>query len=255
MTAPIIPGAEPFSHDGGAEGVLVLHGFTGSPHSVRAIAEALAAEGHTVDLPLLPGHGTTIDDMVPTRWPDWSEAAEAAYRHLAGRCDSVAVVGLSMGGTLACWLTEHHPEVRGLALVNPLVRAPDDSVRDLLRTMLDSGTEVAPGIGSDIAREDAVELSYPGTPIAALLSLLDAVDGVEARLGRIAVPVLLLSSREDHVVAPESGDALAGGVSGPVERIWLERSYHVATLDHDADEIVARVVEFVAGLFAPEARR
>lgn len=250
-----MPGAEPFAHDGGAEGVLVLHGFTGNPQSLRALAEALADEGYTVDLPLLPGHGTAVEDMVPTRWSDWSEAADAAFRRLAGRCDAVALVGLSMGGTLACWLAEHHAEVRGISVVNPLVEPPADSVRDLLRTMLESGTEVAPGIGSDIAKEGVHELSYPGMPIAAVLSLFDAVDGVATRLDRIACPVLLLSSREDHVVPSTSGDLLVSSVAGPVERIWLERSYHVATLDHDADEVVARTVDFVRGIFAVEGLR
>ena len=245
MTAPIIPGAEPFRHDGGPLGVLVLHGFTGSPQSLRPQAEALAEAGFTVDLPLWPGHGTAVEDMVPTRWSDWSEAAEAAYAELHGRCEAVALVGLSMGGTLACWLAEHHPEVRGLVLVNPLVEPPADSFRDVLRGMLDSGAEVAPGIGSDIALAGSVEISYAGTPIAAVLSLFEGVDAVAPRLDHIRCPVLLLSSREDHVVPSSSGDLLVASVQGPVERVWLEKSYHVATLDHDEAEISRRTVDFV----------
>src|SRR5579862_2150885 len=109
MTAPILEGAEPASFPGGPHGVLVLHGFTGNPVSMRPLAEAIAAQGHTVELPLLPGHGTAVEDMLPTRWDDWSAAAEAAYDELAGRCDAVAVAALSMGGTLACWLATRHP--------------------------------------------------------------------------------------------------------------------------------------------------
>jgi len=247
VTAPILPGAEPFRHDGGPLGVLVLHGFTGSPQSVRPQAEALAEAGYTVDLPLWPGHGTAIEDMVPTRWSDWSEAAEAAYADLHGRCEAVALVGLSMGGTLACWLAEHHPEVRGLVLVNPLAEPPADSFRDVLRGMLQDA-EVAPGIGSDIAMADSHEISYPGTPIAAVLSLFDGVDGVASRLDHIRCPVLLLSSREDHVVPSSSGDLLMSSVSGPIERVWLEKSYHVATLDHDQAEINSRAVDFVGSV-------
>ncbi|HXQ58808.1 MAG TPA: alpha/beta fold hydrolase [Acidimicrobiales bacterium] len=245
MTAPILQGAEPFSHTGGPGGVLVLHGFTGNPQSMRPVAEALAAAGFTVDLPLLPGHGTAVEDMIGTRWPDWSAAAESAYSKLAANCDAVAVVALSMGGTLACWLAEHHPEITGLALVNPFIDPPAQSFRAVLAGLLEAGTEIAPGVGSDIAKEGVTESAYPGTPVAAVLSLFEGIDGVAADLSRIACPVLLLSSRNDHVVPSSSGDVLEAGVAGPVERVWLERSYHVATLDHDADEVNARVVAFV----------
>jgi carboxylesterase len=242
VTAPILPGAEPFAHAGSTSGVLVLHGFTGNPQSMRPLAEALATDGYTVDLPLLPGHGTAIEDMLPTRWDDWSAAAESAYTKLAAGCDEVAVVALSMGGTLACWLAENHPEIRGLAVVNPFIDPPAESFRDVLRGLLASGTEVAPGVGSDIARPGSEESAYPGVPIAAALSFFDGIDATAAELDRISCPVLLLSSRNDHVVPSSSGDVLVAGVAGPVERVWLEDSYHVATLDHDADEITTRVL-------------
>jgi carboxylesterase len=245
VVAPVIPGAEPFTHDGDGRGVLVLHGFTGNPQSMRPLAQALADEGCTVELPLLPGHGTAIEDMVPTRWSDYTGAAERAYADLAGRCDAVAVVALSMGGTLACRLAEHHGAVAGMVVVNPFVDPPAESFRAVLQGILDSGTEVAPGVGSDIAKEGSVELAYQGSPIAALLSLFAGIDEVAAHLGEIRCPVLLLSSRQDHVVPSSSGDVLVAGVSGPIERVWLERSYHVATLDHDAELVLARTVEFV----------
>jgi carboxylesterase len=248
VTAPIIPGAEPFAQAGRAAGVLVLHGFTGNPQSMRPLAEALAGAGYTVDLPLLPGHGTVVEDMIPTRWADWSGAAESAYAKLAASCDQVAIVALSVGGTLACWLAEHHAEIRGLALVNPFIDAPVESFRDVMRGILESGTEVAPGVGSDIKKEGMAELAYPGTPIAAGLSLFEGIDATAADLGKISCPVLLLSSRNDHVVPSSSGDVLEAGVVGPIERIWLENSYHVATLDNDADEVTRRVLTFVAGV-------
>ncbi len=233
--------------------MLVLHGFTGNPQSMRPLAEALAGEGYTVELPLLPGHGTAVQDMIPTRWSDYAEAAEAAYRDMAGRCDAVAVAALSMGGTLACWLAEHHPEIVGLVVVNPFIDPPAESYRDVLRGILESGTEVAPGVGSDIAQEGSTELAYPGSPIAAALSLFEGIDAVAAGLGRITCPVLLLSSRDDHVVPSSSGDVLVAGVSGPIERVWLERSYHVATLDHDAELIESRAVDFVRAVFLSSA--
>jgi carboxylesterase len=250
VTAPVLPGAEPFAATGGPEGALVLHGFTGSPFSMRGIAEKLADAGLTVDLPLLPGHGTSVEDMLETGWADWSGAAEDAYADLAARCSRVAVVGLSMGGTLACWLAEQHPEIAGLVLVNPAVEPLVDELRAGLQELLDSGTEVAPGIGSDIAKPDTLELSYDGTPVGPALSLFAAVDGVSSSLGDIRCPVLLLSSREDHVVPPSAGDLLVASVGGPCERVWLERSYHVATLDYDRDEVEERTATFVTSVLA-----
>jgi carboxylesterase len=250
VSAPVLAGAEPFSAIGGNEGVLVLHGFTGSPHSLRGVAEALADSGMTVELPLLPGHGTAIDDLLPCRWSDWSSAAEEAYLSLAARCTKVAIVGLSMGGTLTCWLAERHPEVVGVVLVNPLVEPPADDARDAIAEIYRSGTAVAPGIGSDIAEPGVTELAYDGTPLAAVLSLFEGVEGVALGLADISCPVLLFSSRTDHVVAPSNGDLVVDSVSGPCERIWLERSYHVATLDYDRDEIDQQTVAFVGAVMA-----
>ncbi len=168
--------------------MLVLHGFTGNPQSLRPLAEAVAEAGFTVDLPLLPGHGTAVEDMVPTRWEDWLAAAEAAYQALASRCQKVAVTGLSMGGSLACWLAEEHPEIAGIAVVNPLIEPPVPEFLDGIRALLDAGTEVIDGIGSDIAKEGAVEAAYPGTPLAPALSLFEGVATVKERLGRHPLP-------------------------------------------------------------------
>lgn len=250
MTHPIIPGAEPYSATGDARGALVLHGFTGNPQSMRGLALALADAGFTVEMPLLPGHGTDISDMVPTRWPQWCEAADDAFTALAARCDSVAVVGLSMGGSLAVWLAEHHPEVAALSLVNPLATPPDTATTGFIEAMIEAGDEVAAGIGSDIAMEGAVESAYPELPLRAALSLFEGVEEVEARLGSVICPVLLFTSKQDHVVDPKSSDVLVERVKGPVEQVVLERSYHVATLDYDKDEIEARTVEFLSGVLA-----
>ena len=244
MTAPIIPGAEPWSAPGGSHGVLVLHGFTGNPQSMRSLAEACAAAGFTVELPLLPGHGTAVEDMLPTRWADWSGAAEAHFQALAARCEQVVVAGLSMGGTLSCWLAERHPGIAGIAVVNPMVQAPDEESRQGIAALVDAGTELIDAIGSDIKKEGMVESAYPGTPLAPALSLFEGADEVLAELGAIRCATLLLSSREDHVVDPVSGDVLEQKAGGPVERVFLENSYHVATLDWDAPLIESRVVEF-----------
>jgi carboxylesterase len=250
---PVLAGAEPFSAAGGPHGALCVHGFTGNPSSMRPVGEALAAAGFAVEGPLLPGHGTTVDDMVTTRFCDWAAAAEAAYLELAGRTDSVVVAGLSMGGTLAAWLAARHGRsggtpgsgrIAGVVAVNGLFDPPAGSFADMLRVCLEQGQDRLPGIGSDIAAPGVAELAYDGAPIEALLSLHEAVGELHQRLPDIRCPVLILTSPQDHIVPPVSSDVLAARVSGPVERVILERSYHVATLDYDADLIVARAVEF-----------
>ncbi len=248
MTAPVLPGAEPYSAVGDGRGALVLHGFTGNPQSMRGLAHALADAGFTVEMPLLPGHGTDIVDMLDTRWEDWSGAAETAYTELAARSDAVVVVGLSMGGTLAVWLAERHPEIAAMAVVNPLLAPPDEGTVSLIESMIEGGDEVAPGIGSDIALEGAVESAYPGLPLRAVRSLFAAAAEVEAELASVSCPVLVLTSVQDHVVDPRSSELLVAAAKGPVEQVKLERSFHVATLDFDKDEIEARTVEFVSGV-------
>jgi carboxylesterase len=241
----VIPGAEDFRADGGPVGVLVLHGFTGNPSSMRGLAEAFAREGHTVVLPRLPGHGTTIADMMDTSWVDWSGAAEQALVELTGRSEVQFVVGLSMGGSIACWLASRHPELAGLVCINPAASAQDE-LRAVVREMLDAGETVIQGIGSDIADPDAVESAYLHTPIAPLLSLFEAAEDFGAELHRITQPMLLLNSVQDHVVPPGDSDHLAASVSGPVQRVTLERSYHVATQDYDKDLIIELAMDFVA---------
>jgi len=252
-TADVLPGAEPYSSEGGGpHGALVLHGFTGNPNSVKGVARALAAAGFAVECPRLPGHGTRIEDMLDTTWSDWSGAAEAALARLRGRLGDgarIVVTGLSMGGTLTAWLASRHPDVAGIALVNGAAE-PTGEMRQLVVDAIADGTEVFPGIGSDIADPDSQESAYGGTPLRALLTLLDAVDALQPDLGRITCPVLLLTSPQDHVVPPSNSDHLAASVAGPVERITLERSYHVATLDYDRELVEERIVDFAAKVTA-----
>jgi carboxylesterase len=240
----VLEGAEPFTAAGGPQGALVLHGFTGSPQSMRGLAEALAAAGFTVELPRLPGHGTTVQDLATTTFDDWAAAAEAVYVDLAARCTSVVVVGLSMGGTLAAWLATRHPEIAGLVEINGLVAPVDPALREGIEQVLAGGVAIIPGIGNDIADSSQTELAYSEVAVASLLSLLDAVEALTPDVPKISSPTLVIVSEQDHVVTPDTGDRFASAVTGPVERMTLTRSFHVATLDFERADIEARVVEF-----------
>ena len=161
-----------------------------------------------------------------------------------------------MGGTLTCWLAEHHPEIGRHRRGQPADRPPPSRAhRTASGPSWRPGPRSFDGIGSDIAKEGVEEAAYPGTPLAAALSLFEGADEVAAHLGDIRCPTLLLSSRQDHVVDPVSGDVLERSVGGPIERVHLERSYHVATLDWDAPLIEQKVVDFAVRVMGGTGER
>jgi carboxylesterase len=249
---PVISGAEPFSHDGGPVGVLVVHGFTGSPKSMRPWAEHLAQAGLTVRLPRLPGHGTRWQDMAVTRWDDWYAAADAAFTELSARCSDVFVMGLSMGGSLSLRLAELHGDaVRGLVLVNPAVHSENKAfaLLPVLKAVLPS----LKGIGNDIAKPGQDEGCYDRIPLKAMHSMTLGWAQIKADIDKVVQPLLLFRSATDHVVEASNAAWILGHVrSADVEERVLPDSFHVATLDHDAPTIFAGALEFVHRL-APAA--
>jgi carboxylesterase len=251
---PVLPGAERYSHAGAAVGVLLCHGFTGTPQSLRGWGEQLAAAGYSVELPLLPGHGTTWQDMNRTRWQDWYGAVDAALATLRERCSTVFLAGLSMGGCLALRLAEEHGEaISGLVLVNPSVKVEDPRLR--LLPVLRRVTGSLPGIASDIKKSGTTELAYDRTPLNALASMLAMYADVVPRLATVTQPMLVLRSAVDHVVPASSTQLILDRVSSADRtEIVLEDSYHVATLDNDAERIVKESLGFFGRLSGGEQR-
>lgn len=223
-------------------GVVVCHGFTGSPESMRPWAEYLSEEGFAVNMPLLPGHGTNWQELSRTPWQQWYTGIESAYFELSSRCEKVFIAGLSMGGALALRLAEHHP-VAGLALVNPGLTAADPRAKfaGLLRYVVKS----VPAIGNDIIKPGMEEHAYPRTPVAAVHQLNLLFKETTNNLSLVSAPTILFRSTIDHVVPDSSVTAIKDGVSSRDLRIVpLSRSYHVATLDHDAEKIFAESSSF-----------
>ena len=208
----------------------------------------MADAGFAVEMPRLPGHGTDTADLAETGWDDWLTEAERALVEVQARAADgrVVVVGLSMGGALTAALAEGHPELAGIVLINTPVSAPAE-LAGAIEEMLSGGMEVIDSIGGDIADPEADEASYGETPLRPLLTLVIAGQDVRDRLPEIQVPTLIITSRQDHVVNPEDSDVLAEQISGPVERIWLEKSFHVATLDYDGAEVEHRTSSSPAG--------
>lgn len=241
----IMPGAEPWGADGDTTGVLVLHGFTGTPQSVRPWAEAIAASGRSVLVPRLPGHGTTEDDMQRTAPADWVAEAEMSLRGLMERCHDVFVCGLSMGGTITLDLAERFADrIAGIVLVNASTFTNDP--RRHLAPLLGKLPLKLKGIASDIADPSMKELAYARVPTMAAAKMLTYQAGVKARLRDVTTPALIFSSKQDHVVDPANGPYIHDHISSTdKELVHLEKSYHVATLDYDRDLIFQRTVAFI----------
>jgi len=242
----LLPGAEPFSHQGGATGVLLCHGFTGSPQSLRPWAGFLAEAGLSVSLPLLPGHGTSWPEMNHTTSGDWLAAVATALADLRSRCDEVFLMGLSMGGCLALRLAETAPgpDLRGLVLVNPSL-APDTKLF-LAAPVLKHLIKSMPAIGNDIKKPGNVELSYDRVPTRAAATLPRLWKATARDLPNVSQPVLVYRSTEDHVVGPPSMRALEAGISPGLLTVQAcPDSYHVATMDHDAQAIFTGSLQFV----------
>jgi carboxylesterase len=242
---PVMPGAEPFAHDGGATGALLCHGFTGSPQSLRPWAEYLAEAGLSVRLPRLPGHGTTWQDLARTRWEDWYAEVDRSFDELQPRCSEIFVMGLSMGGCLALRLAElRGGAVNGLVLVNPSVTA--DTRLFALAPVLKLVVPSLKGIASDIKKPGAAELGYDRVPVRAAATLPGLWRTTQARLADVTVPVLVYRSTVDHVVGPASLRVLRAALGeARLEVRECPDSYHVATLDNDAQAIFTGSLEFV----------
>ncbi|MER7819381.1 alpha/beta fold hydrolase [Streptomyces sp. NPDC096153] len=247
---PVLPGAEPYRHEGGEVGVLLCHGFTGSPQSLRPWAEYLAERGLTVSLPLLPGHGTRWQDMAVTGWQDWYAEVDRELRALREECEQVFVFGLSMGGALALRLAaKHGDEISGIVVVNPANKVHGAAAhalpvaRHLVRT--------TGGLANDIAKEGMDEVAYDRVPLHAAHSLRNFLRLLDGELPQVTQPLLLLHSPQDHVVPPADSARILGRVSSTdVREVLLEQSYHVATLDHDAERIFEESHTFI-GRLAP----
>ncbi|MGH2727990.1 MAG: alpha/beta hydrolase [Actinomycetota bacterium] len=243
-----MPGAEPFGAEGDAleTGVLVVHGFTSTPQSVRPWAEHLAKSGWTILAPRLPGHGTSLSDLSASTPKDWVGEAEMSLDGLFEHCSSVFLCGMSMGGTIVLDLASRHADrVAGVVCVNPSLYSNDPRAR--LSPLLGRLPFAVKGIGSDIADPSQRELCYDRVPLRTAARLFAFQNEVKARLGAVRAPLLLFGSRQDHVVPPGNTSYVAEHVaSSDLEVVWLERSYHVATLDYDADVIFERSAEFIA---------
>ena len=242
------PGAEAFSLGEGSVGVLMVHGFTGSPTSMRPIGEQLASQGIAVEGVRLPGHGTSIDDLRSRRWTEWVDEAGRGLAALRTRCRTVVAFGQSMGGAVVLRLVASRPgDVEGIALANPYVFDARHLVIPVGRLFLrDVG-----GVANDIAMPGQNENADERMPVPAVAEMAAMLRRVRRELPSIRVPAVVFVSGTDHVIPKGSARKVFERIgSERKELVPCPRSYHVVTLDHDAPLVSERVLALARELDA-----
>jgi carboxylesterase len=247
----VTPGAEPWSFDGDDTGILLLHGFSGSPAAMRPWGERLAQQGWTVRVPRLPGHGLVEwKEANQTTWEDWYGEAERQFLDLRSRCRQVFVMGLSVGGALSLRLAQQQGDhVAGLVLVNPAVLSENKMLT--LLPVLKHLVAGFPAATNDIAMPGKDEIAYPRMPLRALSSLTEFWKIVRDDMPRVTQPLVVFNSEQDHLIESSStAYVLTHVASADKQSVVLMDSFHVATLDYDAEIIFSDSIEFVRRLSA-----
>jgi carboxylesterase len=245
LTQPMSAAADPDRTGGRAVGVLLVHGFSGSPASMRPWAEHLAARGYAVEVPQLPGHGTRWQDLNQVTWEQWYDTASAALDRLLASCEAVVVGGLSMGGSVVLRLAEERPDdVAGVVLVNPFVSSTRKEL--LALPVLQRAVPSLKGVVNDIKKPGQDEIGYPRLPLKGLYQVTRMWKAVVPDLPKVTQPLVYFQSAVDHVIDRSSAETVLSAVSSrdTTHRV-LADSYHVATLDHDAEAIFTESAEFV----------
>lgn len=251
------PDSEPFSLGAGERGVMLLHGFTGSPFEMRLLGQALAARGFAVEGPKLAGHVGTTRDLARTTWHDWYRSACEGLDRLRARVGrkQVAVVGLSMGGLLTLELARQRGD--DLACIGvlsaPLWLPPEAETfaRVTSRLPLVRAAALPKLAGSDVRdpemkRRNGRAQGKAMMPLPALASLVELGAHLRDRLGDVTVPTFLAHSERDHTVPFACMDAIAHRIgTRQYEKLILHESFHVITLDVERDILFARIADFI----------
>jgi len=239
---------ESFCWDGGAVGVLLCHGYTATTAEVRPLAQALHRQGYTVAGPLLPGHGTSPDEMNRCRWSDWAAAVDRLYCSLAARCERVFVGGESMGALLALYTASRRPEVAGILSYAPAIRVH--------RKTLWLAYLAAPFVRVVAKRALGASETWQGywvNPVPALLQMHRLQRAVIRRLPQIEQPLLVVQGRLDTDIDLAGVDLLYRKIGSPVKELhWMEESIHVVILDKELGQVAAKTIQFIERVLAAE---
>jgi carboxylesterase len=226
-------------------GIIFVHGFTGSPAAVRSWAEFFSARGYAVRVPLLPGHGTRWEDLNRVGWQEWPTRVVEELEELHKSCDKVFIFGLSMGGATSLYVAAHHgDQLAGIVLVNPMIHIPGLKVK--FAPVIARFRSHMPPVEGDIKRPNVSEFGYDALPTKGVVQLTKLLKSSRSTLGMVKNPIMLFHSAEDHVLPVSNTEIVMAEIgSEKKQRIELVNSYHVATLDYDADFIFENSLLFV----------
>ena len=242
---PVIEGTEGYSLGEGPVGALFCHGFTSSPQNMRLLGDYLADRGIAVRAPLLPGHGTTWQDLNSKTTDDWFGAIETAFHEVGAEHDEVFLVALSFGAALALDLAARYPDrVAGIVTLAGFVATKDP--RRFLSPVIRRLVKSLPGAGNDIADPELREIVYDRLPTSATYFMLKQLKRARIGLPAVTAPILVMHGRQDHTVLPFNAELIHNSVgSTDKELVWLDRSYHVITIDLDRAEVFERTHRFI----------
>lgn len=229
-------------------GVLLVHGFTGSPASMRPWGEFLHSKGFTVRVPLLPGHGTVPEDLNRVKWQEWPAKVESELSQLRTSCDVIFLVGLSMGGgTVLNVAASTDSAIAGIVLVNPMIHVKGVPVE--LAFFMSRLQKMRTSVGDDIKRPGITEWGYDALPTRGVYQLLQMLRITRKSLKNITVPVQLFHSVDDHTLPVTNTEIILNELgSKSKSRIELVNSYHVATMDYDQELIFQNSLTFIESL-------
>ncbi len=229
-------------------GIIFVHGFTGSPASMRPWAHYFSDRGYTVSAPQLPGHGTKWQDLNNVSWPEWPAKVIEELSWLRTRCAKVFIFGLSMGGCTTLNVAERE-SLDGIVLVNPMSHIPGVQIKFApLIALVKKGM---PSVGDDIKKQGITEWGYDVLPTLGVIQLQKMLLQTRANLKKAKAPLLIFHSADDHVLPVSNTNIIVSEIGTPIDKITrmeLTNSYHVATLDFDADVIFEKSLRFVQSL-------
>ncbi|MEY3076242.1 MAG: hypothetical protein RLZZ131_368 [Actinomycetota bacterium] len=231
-------------------GIIFVHGFTGSPASMRPWAHHFNDLGYTVRVPQIPGHGTKWQDLNRISWREWPSKVERELAPLIALCDQVFIFGLSMGGANTLHVAAKlagkatGEKLAGIVLVNPMIHIP--GIRIKFGPLIAKITKGLPSVGDDIKKPGVNEYGYDVLPTQGVLELNKFLKETRSMLGQVKAPMQLFHSVDDHVLPVSNTEIIMSEVgSSEKSRIELTNSYHVATLDYDAPIIFSNSQLFV----------
>lgn len=232
----------PFYHRGGDNGVLLLHGFTGTAAHMRKLADALAARGYTVRTINLPGHAATEEAMAKADWQQWLQAAKQASLEMMDELSVFTIGGLSMGGVLAL-LVAQQMKVDGCVAISAPMAARNRllPLSGLLAPFVPRVAAKKPA-GRRPGLDAAYDYGYSGFPTAKGADLNHLIRLARRNLFNINCPILCVQSDADESIWPGSADTILDGVSSEVrQRLSLSGVPHVCTISSGLNAITDAV--------------